>query len=48
MKDETGSYSGGLYGLALFGLIAAIITAVFLRVPNVVPRAAAALGAYAD
>ncbi len=34
MKDVTGSYTGGLYGLALFGLFAAGITAFFLDVPN--------------
>jgi ACS family tartrate transporter-like MFS transporter len=34
MKDATGSYAGGLYGLALFGFIAAAITAFFLDIPN--------------
>ncbi len=34
MKDLTGSYTGGLYGLALFGLFAALITAFFLNIPN--------------
>jgi MFS transporter, ACS family, tartrate transporter len=34
MKDATGSYTGGLYGLALFGFIAAAITAFFLDIPN--------------
>jgi len=34
MKDLTGSYSGGLYGLALLGLIAAIVCALFLHIPN--------------
>ncbi len=29
MKDLTGSYAGGLYGLALLGLIAAIVCALF-------------------
>jgi ACS family tartrate transporter-like MFS transporter len=38
MKDTTGSYSGGLYGLALFGFIAAGITAFFLDIPNTAPR----------
>ena len=32
MKDWTGSYTGGLYGLALFGLLAAAITAFSLDV----------------
>jgi ACS family tartrate transporter-like MFS transporter len=43
MKDATGSYTGGLYGLALFGFLAAGITAFFLdiRQPEVaVPRPA--------
>jgi MFS transporter, ACS family, tartrate transporter len=34
MKDATGSYTGGLYGLALFGFAAAAITAFFLDIPN--------------
>src|SRR5580692_4588325 len=34
MQDLTGSYAGGLYGLALFGLISAFISAFFLRIPN--------------
>ena len=40
MKDATGSYTGGLYGLALFGFIAAAITAFFLDIPNVAPSVA--------
>ena len=35
MKDLTGSYAGGLYGLALLGLVAAIVCAVFLRKPHI-------------
>jgi hypothetical protein len=27
-------YAGGLYGLALFGLISAFISAFFLHIPN--------------
>ncbi len=34
VKDATGSYTGGLYGLALFGIFAAAITAFFLDIPN--------------
>ena len=34
MQDLTGSYAGGLYGLALFGLISAFISAFFLHIPN--------------
>ena len=39
MKDATGSFSGGLYGLALLGLIAALICAFALHIPaaRVVP-----------
>ena len=36
MKDVTGSYAGGLYGLALLCLGYAIICALFLNIPNVV------------
>jgi MFS transporter, ACS family, tartrate transporter len=46
MKDATGSFSGGLYGLALLGLIAALICAFALHIPaarvvTVTPRGAA-------
>jgi ACS family tartrate transporter-like MFS transporter len=34
MKDLTGSYAGGLYGLALFGLVAAIVCAFCLHIPR--------------
>jgi MFS transporter, ACS family, tartrate transporter len=40
MKDLTGNYAGGLYGLALLGLIAAIVCALFLHIPNRIPSAA--------
>jgi len=40
MKDLTGSYAGGLYGLALLGLIAAIVCALFLHIPNRIPSSA--------
>ena len=40
MKDLTGNYAGGLYGLALLGLIAAIVCAVFLHIPSRVPSSA--------
>jgi ACS family tartrate transporter-like MFS transporter len=42
MKDLTGNYAGGLYGLALLGLIAAIVCALFLYIPNRLPSAAIA------
>jgi ACS family tartrate transporter-like MFS transporter len=34
MKDLTGSYAGGLYGLALISLVAAIVCALFLHIPS--------------
>jgi MFS transporter, ACS family, tartrate transporter len=37
MKDATGSYSGGLYGLAVFTGIGALIAAVALHIPRQVP-----------
>src|SRR5882672_6161013 len=40
MKDLTGSYAGGLYGLALLGLIAAIVCALFLHIPKRLPPSA--------
>jgi MFS transporter, ACS family, tartrate transporter len=46
MKDLTGSYAGGLYGLALLGLIAAIVCALFLHIPDRVPSSA--IGAPAE
>jgi MFS transporter, ACS family, tartrate transporter len=34
MKDLTGSYAGGLYGLALLGLVSAFVCAFFLQIPG--------------
>ena len=34
IKDMTGSFAGGLFGLALLGLIAALIAAFFLHIPD--------------
>ncbi len=49
MKDVTGSYAGGLYGLALLCLGSAIICALFLNIPNVVvERAGQPEGVHAD
>jgi ACS family tartrate transporter-like MFS transporter len=42
VKDMTGSYAGGLYGLALLGLIAAIVCALFLHIPKRIPSSAVA------
>jgi ACS family tartrate transporter-like MFS transporter len=48
MKDATGSFAGGLYGLALLGLIASFVCAFFLHIPNhAVPAAAPTTGALA-
>ncbi|MFL5253799.1 MAG: hypothetical protein ACJ8AI_13040 [Rhodopila sp.] len=33
-KDATGSYAGGLYGLAVFGIAAAVICALLLNIRN--------------
>jgi len=40
MKDLTGNYAGGLYGLALLCLLAAIVCALFLHIPNRLPTSA--------
>jgi MFS transporter, ACS family, tartrate transporter len=48
MKDLTGSYAGGLYGLALLCLGSAIVCALFLYIPNVVATRAQAAGSQAD
>src|SRR6266436_3735094 len=42
MKDLTGSYAGGLYGLALLCLASAIVCALFLHIPKRVPSSAVA------
>jgi nitrate/nitrite transporter NarK len=34
MRDLTGSYDGGLYGLAVLGLVAAFVSAFFLHIPD--------------
>jgi ACS family tartrate transporter-like MFS transporter len=47
MKDVTGSYAGGLYGLALLCLGSAIVCAFFLHIPNVVAARARVLGSEA-
>ena len=44
MKDVTGSFAGGLYGLALLSLVSAVVCALFLHIPDpnrtVAPRSA--------
>ena len=42
LKDETGSYAGGLYGLAVFTAISAIIALVGLHIPRRVHAGAVA------
>jgi ACS family tartrate transporter-like MFS transporter len=37
IKDFTGSYSGGLYGLAAFTAVSALVAAVALHIPRQVP-----------
>jgi ACS family tartrate transporter-like MFS transporter len=39
MKDLTGSYAGGLYGLALLSLVSAVVCALFLHIPDVITPA---------
>ena len=38
LKDWTGSYAGGIYGLAFLCLISAVICAMFLEIPNPMAR----------
>ncbi|MEA2864781.1 MAG: transporter, family, tartrate transporter [Bradyrhizobium sp.] len=45
MRDLTGNYAGGLYGLALLGLMAAIVCALFLHIPKRLPAAAVSVPA---
>ncbi len=42
IKDYTGSFEYGLYGLALLGLISAVTCALFLHIPNPAREASAA------
>jgi ACS family tartrate transporter-like MFS transporter len=48
MRDKTGSYAGGLYGLALMGLIAAVVCALWLHIPNAVRQRESVAGSHAD
>ncbi len=45
LKDMTGSFAGGLFGLALLSLIAALVCAFFLDIPDVTKQKANAIGA---
>ena len=44
MKDLTGSFAGGLYGLALLGLVASLVCAFFLHIPSHSSSAAPPVG----
>lgn len=54
VKDATGSYAGGLYGLAFLCLISSVVCALWLHIPNAVsgsgtvPGTARPAGAQAD
>jgi len=45
VKDYTGSFAGGLYALAACSLVAAVVTAIWLHIPNPAPRAVASVPA---
>ena len=36
MRDATGSFAGGLYGLALLSLVSSVVCALFLHIPDVI------------
>jgi MFS transporter, ACS family, tartrate transporter len=48
VKDLTGSYAGGLYGLAFLCVISAVVCALFLDIPNPVAAPGAVANAEAD
>jgi ACS family tartrate transporter-like MFS transporter len=48
MKDVTGSYAGGLYGLALLCLVSAIVCAFFLNIRDAARTSAELVGTQAD
>ena len=48
MKDATGSFAGGLYGLALLGMVSSFVCAFFLHIPNRTATTGAAVPAQAD
>src|SRR5437899_211943 len=43
MRDLTGSYAGGLYGLALLSFVSAVVCALFLHIPDPTTAARPAL-----
>jgi ACS family tartrate transporter-like MFS transporter len=48
VKDMTGSFAGGLYGLALLGFVSAAVCALFLHIPKPVPPGTEAVAAPAE
>ncbi|CAN5902131.1 MFS transporter [soil metagenome] len=44
MRDATGSFAGGLYGLALLSLVSSVVCALFLHIPDVITPAQQADG----
>jgi ACS family tartrate transporter-like MFS transporter len=44
-KDYTGSFAGGLYALAGFALLSAVVSALGLRIPNPVRQQMASVAA---
>ena len=48
MKDATGSFAGGLFGLALLSFLAALVCAFFLDIPNPVKEDKGLAGSMAD
>ena len=48
MKDATGSFAGGLFGLALLSFLAALVCAFFLDIPNPVKEDKGLAGSTAD
>ena len=48
IKDATNSYEYGLYGLAFLCVVAAVVCAIFLHIPNVAKDAAVIEGAVGD
>jgi ACS family tartrate transporter-like MFS transporter len=45
MRDATGNFAGGLFGLALLSLVAALVCAFFLNIPDPRPAEARATSA---
>lgn len=48
MKDTTGRYAGGLYGLALLCLMSGIVCVLFLDIPDAAKMQRQTAGSLAD